>query len=98
MTRIDIVASRQSLHHVAWTVPQAFAGHHDQCSGAGFNGIARLDIGDAVTADDLPVGAARKDAAVKLRPAHASARDPDHASLAIGCMAEIGDGLELGVD
>ena len=64
MTGVDIVAARQLLHNVGRAVPQTFAGDHDQRSGLGFNGIARLYIGCAIAADNLPIGAARKDAAV----------------------------------
>jgi len=76
-------------------VAQALAGDHDQRSGPGLDGIPRLDIGSAVAADDLPIGAAREDATVELQPAHGSADDPDHTAFAIGRAPETGDSLEF---
>jgi hypothetical protein len=54
-----------------------------------------LDIGSTVCADDLPIGAARKNPPVELWPAHTATEDADDTPLAIGCAAETGDALEL---
>ena len=64
----------------------------------GFDRVAGLDIGGAVVADELPVGAARQDAPLELRPVHRAAGDADDAALAIGRAAEVQHGLELGLD
>ena len=98
MTRIDIVAPRQSFHHLGRPVAQALAADHDQRAGVGFDGIARPDIGGAVVADNLPIGAARKDAAVEFGSIHASAEDADDAPLAVRRAAETGHGLEFGAN
>lgn len=79
-------------------VPQAFAGDHNESPGVAFDGVARLDIGGAVTADDLPIGATRQNAAGKLWSAHAAAENADHTALAIRRAAEICDGLKFGVN
>ena len=70
----------------------------DARAGLGLDGIARLDIGGAVAAHDLPIGAARQDAAVEFRPAHGAADNVDDAPFAIGRAAQIHDGAEFGVN
>ena len=95
---IDAVAPRQPLQHRRRTMPQAVAGDQDARAAIGLDGVARLDVGGAVAAHDLPIGAARQDAAVELRAPHGAAGNVDDAPLAIGRAAQIHDGREFGVD
>ena len=64
----------------------------------GLDGVARLDVGSPVAADDLPIRAAWQNPAGKLGAANGAAENADHAPLAIWRLAEAGDGLEFGVD
>src|SRR4029078_1057765 len=94
-SRIDIVAPRQPFHCFWGPVPNPIAGDHDACAGLCFNDVARFDIGSTVGADDLPIGASRKDAAIELWSVHAAAEDAYDTPLAIGRTAETGDAFEF---
>ncbi len=64
----------------------------------GLDRVARLDVGGAIGAHDLPVGAAGQDAAGQPRALDPAAEDRDDAPLAIGRGAEIQDAGQLGMD
>jgi len=66
-------------------------------TGVGLDAVARGEVGGAVWANDLPVGAGQ-DAALKLRPVDPAADDVDHPPVAIGCVAEMTNVGELGMD
>ena len=77
---------------------EALAGDHDKSASRRLDRVPSLDIDGAIAADDLPIGAAGQDSACQLRSIDRAADDADHPSLAIWRAAEIGDGLELGMN
>ncbi len=78
-------------------MPDALAVDQNQRAGIALDRVARLDMGRAVTADILPVGTARQDAA--LQPAFDGSPDNiDDAPLADRRLAELQDVGELGTD
>jgi hypothetical protein len=79
-------------------MPQAVAGDQDARAAIGLDSVARLYVGRAVAAHDLPIGATRQDTAVELRPAHGAAGNADHPPLALGRAAQIHHGFEFGVN
>src|SRR5579875_229294 len=94
--RIDRLAACQGGEDFPRSVAQTLA--VDQDAGAGFrlDGIASLDVGCAVGADDLPVGPARQNAAIESRSAHGSAENADETPSAIGGCAEVDDRCQFG--
>jgi hypothetical protein len=60
--------------------------------------VAGAQVGNAIRPHDLPVGAARQDAAGKPRAFDASAQDVDHAAVAVRRRAEMEDVGQLRVD
>src|SRR5262249_44636119 len=95
---IDRLAAPQPRHDVGRPMAQAVAGNEDARAVRGLDRVARLEMRDAVLADDLPVGAARQDPAVEPCAVHAAAQNVDDAALAIGRVAEQKDIGKLGVD
>ena len=80
------------------TVAVAFGVDQDLAAGAGLDGVARMQMHDAVGAHDLPVRAAGQDFALELRALHCAAEDVDDAPFAIGRVAKLLDVSERGVD
>ncbi|MBI2162266.1 MAG: hypothetical protein HYU25_18135 [Candidatus Rokubacteria bacterium] len=72
----------------------------DQRPAVGFEGVARVEIGGAVGADDLPVRPAGQDAPREPLAAERAADDVDHAPLPEGRPTEGQDlsHLDVGVE
>ncbi len=63
--------------------------HVDERTVDGLERVARVELGDAVGADELPVGAARQHAAGEALPAEAAAGDGNDAPAAVGRFAKL---------
>src|ERR1041385_6527407 len=92
--RIDGLVAGEPLHHLGRAVAVAVGVDQDLAARMGLDGVARMQVHDAVGAHDLPVGAARQHLAVEPRPFDRAAEDVDDATLAIGRVAEHLDAAE----
>lgn len=70
---VDWLTGDQALHDLWRPVTQAAIDDGDQRAVIGLDRVTRLDLGDTVGTNDLPVRAARQHDAAKTRAAHDSA-------------------------
>src|ERR1700689_651062 len=77
---LDHPAGSERRHHVGRTVAQRKVTNIDQRAVVGLQGVARLELGHAVAAQDLPIGAARQHLAANLWPGKFAAGDRDDAA------------------
>src|SRR5262245_12506841 len=98
MSGIDIVAPGQFRHDLGWPMAQPLTGDHDERTVVCLYGVAGLDVGGAVAADDLPISTAWENPAGEFWPMNGASEDPDDPPLAIGGSPETGDGLEFGAN
>src|SRR5690348_10147618 len=86
---VDRLAGEEPLHHRRGPVAQAAIDDADERAVIGLERVARLELGDAVGPDDLPVGAARQHHAAEPWSRHRAAGDGDDAAPAEMAFAEL---------
>src|SRR6187401_2174318 len=80
--RIDVLALRHAGEHLGRAVAHTLRVDLDQRAGVALDRVARMDVERAVVGHDLPVGAARQNAAVEPRAGDGSAEQVHHAAMA----------------
>src|SRR5438105_12319024 len=86
---IDRLAGGKPADYVGGAMAVAEVAHVDERAVVGLERIARIELGDAVGTDHLPVGAARHDAPREPLAAEAPAGDRDHAPAAMRRVADL---------
>src|SRR6187401_998119 len=89
--RIDVLALRHAGEHLGRAVAHTLRVDLDQRAGVALDRVARMDVERAVVGHDLPVGAARQNAAVEPRAGDGSAEQVHHAAMAERRGPEIED-------
>src|SRR5438105_14754047 len=87
--RIDRLPLGQFAHHLRRAMTVAEIAHIDERVVARLERVARIELGHAVRANELPVGATRKDAAGKVLAPEAAAGDRNDAAAAERRLAEL---------
>src|SRR5438874_5019315 len=86
---IDRLAGGKPADHLGRTMTVTEVAHVDERAVVGLERIARIELGDAVGTEQLPVGAARHHAAREPLAAEAPAGDRDDAPTAMRRVAEL---------
>ena len=68
-------------------MPYAGILHGDDASGVGLEGVACIELAESIGADDLPVGATRRDGPLDFGPLESSAQDRNDAARAARQLA-----------